>query len=155
MIFNDNGTTLTAANFVTNGIDKIYSPFYQTLGSSFNGLSPNTQWGLFIFDKLPADIANLTYWEVSVRSRDAAGVPDGCGDSLKRPGENCEDGYNDGLHGCLPGCASGVMSGFYCSGGNYCAADICNGICGDNITTVYEPCDDANIQANDGCTSLC
>jgi len=44
MIFNDNGTTLTAAVFVANGIDKIYSPQGGPFGGTFNGLSPNTEW---------------------------------------------------------------------------------------------------------------
>jgi len=92
-----------------------------------------------------ADIANLTFWQLSVRSQDVIGAPYGCGDSQKRDGEGCEDGYNDGLHGCVTGCNSGVMTGFTCSGGTYCAADICDGICGDNFTTPYETCDDSNI----------
>jgi len=123
MIFNDNGTVLTAANFVSGGVDKIYQPQNGTsLNTEFFGRSPATAWELRIYDVQSADVANLTYWQISVRTQDAAGAPAGCGDHLKRGGETCEDGSNDNI-ACTTGCMGSTVPGYTCSGGNWCAAD--------------------------------
>lgn len=69
--------------------------------------------------------------------------------------ETCDDGdKNDGV-GCLSDC-SGNMTGWYCIGGNQITPSTCSVKCGDLvIISPNENCDDGNVLASDGCSSVC
>ena len=48
-----------------------------------------------------------------------------------------------------------AIPGFNCTGGSPTNADTCEQVCGDNIATISEECDDGNRYDNDGCSSSC
>ncbi|CAD8192906.1 unnamed protein product [Paramecium pentaurelia] len=82
-----------------------------------------------------------------------------CGDLLVVDGEDCDDGNNnpfDGCHNCKYGCDAfcqeciqGVC--YLCQNDLQIINNKCVGICGDNITSHDEQCDDGNIISFDGC----
>jgi fibro-slime domain-containing protein len=97
-----------------------------------------------------------------------------CGDKVKQPGEECDDGINDGGYGeCGPACdhgprcGDGVVQMDYedCDDGDdgntggygKCAPGCKYGpYCGDgNTNKPYEDCDDDNNKNGDGCSSAC
>jgi fibro-slime domain-containing protein len=97
-----------------------------------------------------------------------------CGDKVKQPGEDCDDGINDGGYGeCGPACdqgprcGDGVVQMEYedCDDGDdgntggygKCAPGCKYGpYCGDgNTNKPYEDCDDDNNKNGDGCSSAC
>ncbi|NTX11575.1 fibro-slime domain-containing protein [Myxococcus sp. CA056] len=67
-----------------------------------------------------------------------------CGDALKHPSEECDDGNNDLGDGCTPLCTREPV----------CSNGVCENVCGDGQLR-SEQCDDGNTLANDGCSPTC
>ncbi len=85
-----------------------------------------------------------------------------CGDGVRDPLEECDDGNDvandDCAPGCkLPACGDGVLSpGEACEDGNIDDGDSCTHLCtaptcGDGIVSASEQCDDANLDPLDAC----
>ncbi len=72
-----------------------------------------------------------------------------CGDGLRAPGEQCDDGDVDAGDGCSSTCT--VEDGWICT----TAGDDCLSICGDGLQLGGEECDDANQSNGDGCNAAC
>ena len=60
-----------------------------------------------------------------------------CGNGLRDPGEQCDDGNNVGGDGCSATCSVEV------------------GLCGNEILDPGEQCDDTNTSDGDGCSHDC
>jgi cysteine-rich repeat protein len=94
-----------------------------------------------------------------------------CGDGVRDPGEECDDGNLTNGDGCSasctiqqvpPACGNGhVDTGETCDDGNTTSGDGCSAtcqtesICGDSHVTGTEQCDDGNTQSSDGCSATC
>ena len=70
------------------------------------------------------------------------------------PGEFCDDGDTSALNKCSANCMSNV-AGWSCTGGNITNPSTCVEVCGDNVLTASEGCDDFNIANLDGCSLTC
>ncbi|MDC0712427.1 DUF4215 domain-containing protein [Stigmatella sp. ncwal1] len=70
-----------------------------------------------------------------------------CGDGIKHPSEECDDGNNDLGDGCTPLCKREPR----------CSNGACEPVCGDGRIEPNSPeaCDDGNTLANDGCSPTC
>ena len=66
----------------------------------------------------------------------------------------CDDGSITDTVNCKSDC-SGNEPGFSCSGGNAFSASVCVSVCGDNIITYNEQCEDGNNIPLDGCSASC
>lgn len=76
-----------------------------------------------------------------------------CGDGIRYPPENCDDGSNDGI-GCALGCglnATGWQCTHTADGVN--STSTCIPIPGDGLVRGNEECDDGNLINLDGCTA--
>ncbi len=71
-----------------------------------------------------------------------------CGNGVRSPGEQCDDGNTNLDDGCFPG-ECRIEAGYSCSGTS------CSRICGDGILLAPEQCDDGNTTAGDGCSASC
>ena len=91
-----------------------------------------------------------------------------CGDGVKDPGEDCDDGDVDNTDYCLMSCTLAVCGDAFvqagleqCDDGNSSDEDSCIGgcylaSCGDGHTYAgVEECDDGNKQDGDGCDADC
>ncbi len=69
-----------------------------------------------------------------------------------KPGEICDDGIPNDDKGCLPDC-SGPIPGWQCTGGDPLNPVTCVEVCGDDIITESEECEDwdGGPTALDGC----
>ena len=67
----------------------------------------------------------------------------------------CDDGNNDNGDGCTFDCF--IEEGYQCLGGGFKNSDVCQEICGDGITRIFNAsrCDDGNVFAGDGCSISC
>ena len=73
-----------------------------------------------------------------------------CGNSVKDPGETCDDGNAVAGDGCGVTCL--VEPGWKCGSlGAACTATAC----GDGVVAGDEDCDDGNIAPGDGCSATC
>ena len=70
-----------------------------------------------------------------------------CGDGVKQPQEECEDGNQAAGDGCAPNCV--VETGYTCSTFG------CFPLCGDGLLRDTESCDDGNGISGDGCSAQC
>ncbi|MFY1828879.1 DUF4215 domain-containing protein [Myxococcus fulvus] len=70
-----------------------------------------------------------------------------CGDALKHPSEECDDGNNNLGDGCTPLCKREPR----------CVNGACESACGNGWLEPNSPeqCDDGNTLANDGCSPTC
>ncbi len=95
-------------------------------------------------------------------------VPEGCGNGVVDPGEECDDGNQDNTDGCLVSCRiARCGDGFVhagveeCDDGNTsdhdaCLTDCREARCGDGVVWEgHETCDDGNTVDGDGCSSAC
>ena len=87
-----------------------------------------------------------------------------CGNGVRDPGEQCDDGNRDDGDGCTNACAicgDGVLgAGEECDDGNHLSGDGCDANCtitgcGNGIVTTGETCDDGNTAAGDCCSPVC
>ena len=65
-----------------------------------------------------------------------------CGNGIKNPGEECEDGNRDNGDGCDSNCKEESL---------VASASMC----GNGLLEDREECDDTNVRDNDGCSSTC
>ena len=72
-----------------------------------------------------------------------------CGDGLRSPDEQCDDGNATPDDGCAANCS--VEDGWLCSA----PGTACIPICGDGIRRGAEECDDGNRDNADGCNAAC
>ena len=73
-----------------------------------------------------------------------------CGNSVKDPGETCDDANGVAGDGCSATCQ--IEPGYKCGTiGAACAA----AACGDGVVAGDEDCDDGNMVASDGCSATC
>ncbi|MBN2193297.1 MAG: DUF4215 domain-containing protein [Polyangiaceae bacterium] len=72
-----------------------------------------------------------------------------CGDGLRSPTEECDDGDIDDSDGCSSSCV--VEDGWICPEPDR----PCLSICGDGLRLGGEECDDANQTNGDGCNAAC
>jgi len=89
----------------------------------------------------------------------------GCGNGVKDPGEECDDGNTISGDGCSAQCklecGDGVIEGNeQCDDGNTVSGDGCDANCtftrcGNGIVTTGEECDDGNRVSGDGCSAEC
>jgi len=73
-----------------------------------------------------------------------------CGNVIKTPGEECDDGNTASFDGCSTNCT--IECGFVCDGA---VPQGCVSQCGDGILASNEICDDGNMTNGDGCNSTC
>ena len=73
-----------------------------------------------------------------------------CGNSVKDPGEQCDDGNGKGGDGCSATCQ--IEKGYDCK---TLGADCTAAACGDGIVAGDEDCDDGNTKDGDGCNAVC
>jgi cysteine-rich repeat protein len=91
-----------------------------------------------------------------------------CGDGVRDPGEECDDGDNTNGDGCSavctvePYCGDGLVDpGEACDDGNNASNDGCSStctvepVCGDGHLDPGEACDDHNTAPSDGCSATC
>jgi cysteine-rich repeat protein len=91
-----------------------------------------------------------------------------CGDGVRNPGEECDDGNAVSGDGCsvtcrLERCGDGTIQpnlGEWCDDGNLNSGDGCRSdctpeLCGDGIEDIGEQCEDGNVLSGDGCSSTC
>ncbi|GEN07025.1 fibro-slime domain-containing protein [Myxococcus fulvus] len=78
---------------------------------------------------------------------DAGSGPAVCGDAIKHPSEECDDGNNNLGDGCTP----------LCNREPRCTNGLCESLCGNGRIEPNSPeqCDDGNTLANDGCSPTC
>ena len=75
------------------------------------------------------------------------------------PGEVCDDAAPGDMKGCKD--CTGFYPGYECSGGSPTEPSDCWEVCGDNILTESEECEDKNMPDNigtvggDGCSADC
>ncbi len=89
----------------------------------------------------------------------------GCGNGVKDPGEECDDGNLISGDGCdanctLTRCGNGIVTaGEQCDDGNNVSGDGCSATCklecGDGLVQPGEQCDDGNTISGDGCDANC
>ncbi len=75
----------------------------------------------------------------------AAGAPPGCGDGVRDPDEQCDDGNLTSGDGCSRTCQNEPE----------CTDVTCAPSCGDGLLTGDETCDDGNAVSGDGCSATC
>jgi len=76
-----------------------------------------------------------------------------CGDSIRSPVEQCDDGNRNNDDGCDTKCI--IESGWKCTS-SFKTASVCEeAVCGDGAREAEEECDDANVQNGDGCNQTC
>lgn len=107
--------------------------------------------------------------EVTVTGSACEAVVPVCGNGVKQPGEDCDDGNQSNTDACLNTCKPATCGdGFVrpghegCDDGNRDDADLCANTCspqrcGDGVTQGNrgENCDDANQNNGDACTNAC
>jgi len=71
-----------------------------------------------------------------------------CGDGVRQPGEECDEGSSSDAVGCDARCQ--VQTGYACP----LAGQACT-LCGDRVVAGVESCDDGNLGNGDGCSSVC
>jgi cysteine-rich repeat protein len=79
----------------------------------------------------------------------------GCGNGIRTGAESCDDNNLFDGDGCSSSC--NVESGYTCTdpATPARAPDVCIAQCGDGIRAATETCDDGNMIAGDGCSSMC
>eukprot|EP00928_Gymnodinium_smaydae_P058539 TRINITY_DN4173_c0_g3_i1.p1 TRINITY_DN4173_c0_g3~~TRINITY_DN4173_c0_g3_i1.p1 ORF type:complete len:4825 (-),score=897.58 TRINITY_DN4173_c0_g3_i1:121-14595(-) len=76
-----------------------------------------------------------------------------CGNRVRDPGEECDDGNTNSLDGCSRLCTLEV--GYTCLPSSEGLPDRCTPICGDGLLVGAEICDDGNLEGGDGCSINC
>jgi cysteine-rich repeat protein len=72
-----------------------------------------------------------------------------CGDGVRSPGEQCDDGDTVSGNGCSAECKT--EAGFVCGK----PGEPCSPVCGDGIRFGEEECDDGGLVNGDGCNAAC
>jgi cysteine-rich repeat protein len=144
----DNGSDAdyTATNFIDGSPISIVdgaSPFSSvfapeaslatTAGTDFLHTNAKGTWNLHVVDDGTGDTGTLTGWTLIACVDPTISY---CGDNVKDPGEECDDGNANNTDACNNAC--GITDG-----------------CGDGNLDAGEQCDDDNQVSNDGCSATC
>ena len=79
--------------------------------------------------------------------------PPYCGNGIKDPGDQCDDGNYESGDGCSSSCNH--EGGFNCAVTNNYTTTVCFPNCGDGALVKGEECDDDNNISGDGCSANC
>lgn len=129
--FDDAAATAIASGFAPfSGRFRPEQPISTSVG--FRDQHAAGTWALRAVDSASGDVGAIVGWTLSL-CVDSSTI---CGDGIRQPGEECDDGNPDDNDACS----------------NHCEL---NDGCGDGDLDPGEVCDDDNVRPGDGCSATC